>query len=201
MSPESPDMVVQFPVISDGRLIAATLLAVAPVDPLRKLLDAAVEGNDRALSELVRLTQADVWKLCTALGSQGETEDLVQETYLRALKSLHSFRGDSSVRTWLLSVSRNVCADHVRRRERQRRLIDRVTPLAADAVTPGPVFIDEMIDGLSRDRRDAFVLTQMIGLSYEEAAQALGVPIGTVRSRVARARIELAALVRRAEAN
>jgi RNA polymerase sigma-70 factor (ECF subfamily) len=194
-------MVVQFPVISDGRLIAATLLAVAPVDPLRKLLDAAVEGNDRALSELVRLTQADVWKLCTALGSQGETEDLVQETYLRALKSLHSFRGDSSVRTWLLSVSRNVCADHVRRRERQRRLIDRVTPLAADAVTPGPVFIDEMIDGLSRDRRDAFVLTQMIGLSYEEAAQALGVPIGTVRSRVARARIELAALVRRAEAN
>ena len=174
---------------------------MASVDPLRKLLDAAVEGNDRALSELVRLTQADVWKLCMALGSRGETEDLVQETYLRALKSLHSFRGDSSVRTWLLSVSRNVCADHVRRRERQRRLIERVTPLAADAITPGPVFIDEMIDGLSRDRRDAFVLTQMIGLSYEEAAQALGVPIGTVRSRVARARIELAALVRRAEAN
>jgi RNA polymerase sigma-70 factor (ECF subfamily) len=174
---------------------------VASVDPLRKLLDAAVEGNDRALSELVRLTQADVWKLCMALGSRGETEDLVQETYLRALKSLHSFRGDSSVRTWLLSVSRNVCADHVRRRERQRRLIERVTPLAADAITPGPVFIDEMIDGLSRDRRDAFVLTQMIGLSYEEAAQALGVPIGTVRSRVARARIELAAVVRQSEAN
>lgn len=171
------------------------------VDPLRKLLDAAVEGNDRALSELVRLTQADVWKLCMALGSRGETEDLVQETYLRALKSLHSFRGDSSVRTWLLSVSRNVCADHVRRRERQRRLIERVTPLAADAITPGPVFIDEMIDGLSRDRRDAFVLTQMIGLSYEEAAQALGVPIGTVRSRVARARIELAAVVRQSETN
>ncbi len=174
---------------------------MASVDPLRKLLDAAVEGNDRALSELVRLTQADVWKLCMALGSRGETEDLVQETYLRALKSLHSFRGDSSVRTWLLSVSRNVCADHVRRRERQRRLIERVTPLAADAITPGPVFIDEMIDGLSRDRRDAFVLTQMIGLSYEEAAQALGVPIGTVRSRVARARIELAAVVRQSEAN
>jgi RNA polymerase sigma-70 factor (ECF subfamily) len=174
---------------------------VTSVDPLRKLLDAAVEGNDRALSELVRLTQADVWKLCMALGSRGETEDLVQETYLRALKSLHSFRGDSSVRTWLLSVSRNVCADHVRRRERQRRLIERVTPLAADAITPGPVFIDEMIDGLSRDRRDAFVLTQMIGLSYEEAAQALGVPIGTVRSRVARARIELAAVVRQSETN
>ena len=176
-------------------------MAMTPADPLRKLLDAAVEGDDRALSELVRLTQSDVWKLCTALGSAGETEDLVQETYLRALKSLHTYRGDSLVRTWLLSVSRNVCADHVRRRARQRRLIDRVTPLAADAVTPGPVYIDEMMDGLSPERRDAFVLTQMIGLSYEEAAQALEVPIGTVRSRVARARIDLAAVVRQAEAN
>lgn len=169
-------------------------------DPLRPLLDAAREGDDHAVAELVRRTQPEVWRLCVALGSPGEEQDLVQETYLRALGSLGSYRGDAPVRAWLLSVGRNVCADHVRRRERQRRLLDRVRPHPLDAVTPAHSSVDDLLAGLSVDRREAFVLTQLLGLSYEEAAAALGCPIGTVRSRVARARADLAAEVRRIQA-
>lgn len=169
-------------------------------DPLRALLDAAREGDDNAVAELVRRTQPEVWRLCVALGSPGEEQDLVQETYLRALGSLRTYRGEAPVRAWLLSVARNVCADHVRRRERQRRLIDRVRPHPLDAVSPAPASIEDLLDGLSADRREAFVLTQLLGLSYEEAAVALDCPIGTVRSRVARARAELAAEVRRIQA-
>lgn len=164
-------------------------------DPLRALLDAAREGDDAAVAELVRRTQADVWRLCTAMGSPGEEEDLVQETYLRALRSLDGFRGEATVRSWLLAIGRNVCADHVRRRERGRRLTDRVRPTADEAVT----FIDEpvhdLLATLDPERREAFVLTQLLDLSYEEAASAVGCPIGTIRSRVARARAQLVDVV------
>jgi len=173
---------------------------VTSPDPLRALLDAAREGDDRAVAELVRRTQPDVWRLCVALGSTGEEQDLVQETYLRALRSLGSYRGDAPVRAWLLSIARNVCADHVRRRERQRRLIDRVRPHPMDAVSPAHTSIDDLLDTLGADRREAFVLTQLLGLTYEEAAVALECPIGTVRSRVARARADLLAEVRRIQA-
>ena len=169
-------------------------------DPLRPLVEAARDGDDGAVAELVRRTQPDVWRLCVALGSAGEEEDLVQETYLRALRSLPTYRGEAPVRAWLLGVARNVCADHVRRRQRQRRLLDRVRPHPLDAVTPAETSADELLEVLGPDRRDAFVLTQVLGLSYEEAAAALGCPIGTVRSRVARARADLVAEVRRIQA-
>jgi len=179
---------------------SARIRLVPPVDPLRALADAAREGDDHAVAELVRRTQPDVWRICVALGSAGEEQDLVQETYLRALRSLPSYRGDAPVRAWLLSIARNVCADHVRRRERQRRLIDRVRPHPTDAVSPPHTSIDDLLDTLGHDRREAFVLTQLMGLSYEEAAAALECPIGTVRSRVARARADLLAEVRRIQA-
>jgi RNA polymerase sigma-70 factor (ECF subfamily) len=173
---------------------------VAALDPLRALLDAAVEGDDRAVAELVRRTQPDVWRLCTALGSPGEVEDLVQETYLRALGAIGRYRGDAPVRAWLLSIARNVCADHVRRRERQRRLLERMRPLQADLVTHDHTGFDGLLDDLGSDRREAFVLTQVLHLSYEDAAAVMGCPIGTIRSRVARARAELLEATRRAEA-
>lgn len=173
----------------------ARLGGVTPADPLRALLEAARDGDDAAVAELVRRTQADVWRLCTAMGSPGEEEDLVQETYLRALRSLDGFRGEAKVRSWLLAIGRNVCADHVRRRERGRRLARRTRPTDDEAVT----FIDEPVEDLlaplDRDRREAFVLTQLLGLSYEEAAEALDCPVGTIRSRVARARSQLLDLV------
>jgi len=161
---------------------------------LRRLAAAAVEGDGVAVAELVRRTQPSVWQVCTALGSAGETDDLVQETYLRALKALPSFRGDAPVRVWLLAIARRTCADHVRRRQRQRRLLDRLVAEAPVDHQPGPA-VDDLLDGIDADRREAFVLTQLVGLSYDEAAAVVGCPIGTIRSRVARARADLAAAV------
>lgn len=171
-------------------------------DLLQRLAAAAREGDGAALAELVRLTQPSVWRVCAALGSGTDVEDLVQETYLRALRSLAGYRGDAPVRLWLLSVARNVCADQIRRRQRQRRLIEKIvrfTDHAPMPSSPGDHSTD-LLHVLGHDRREAFVLTQVIGLSYEEAAEVAGCPVGTIRSRVARARADLVEAVRLAEA-
>lgn len=173
---------------------------VAHVDDLTRLALAAREGDDHATAEFVRRTQPAVWRLCAALGSGSDTEDLVQDTYLRAVRGLPSFRADSPVLPWLLAIARHVCADQVRRRQRFRKLVDRIAAQPA-TTAPEPSGIDCLLAGLSLERREAFVLTQVLGLSYEEAALAIGCPVGTVRSRVARARADLFAAVRDAEAS
>ena len=61
------------------------------------------------------VTQPLIWRLCNVLGSPGEEDDLVQDTYLRAFRSLPSYRGEAPITAWLLSIARRVCADHVRR--------------------------------------------------------------------------------------
>lgn len=177
------------------------MVPVSP-DPLRPLVDAAREGDDTALGALVRATQGELWRLCELLGSGDDVEDLVQETYLRAMRALPSYRGEAPVRAWLASIARHTCADQVRRRQRRRRLQER---LAATEVleTHQPASdptVPELLDHLDPDRREAFVLTQVLGMSYDEAAEVIGCPIGTVRSRVARARAELLGLVRQADA-
>ena len=161
----------------------------------------AREGDDRSIEQLVRLTQSDVWRVCVALGSEGEVEDLVSETYLRALRSLPSFRGESSVRTWLLTIARNVCADHVRTRVRSRRLMGRLRLHVTESVDDGPSYSDDLLGSLDPDRREAFQLTQVAGLSYAETAELLDVPVGTIRSRVARARLDLRTAIDIADAN
>lgn len=167
---------------------------------LRLLVDGAVHGDDAALAELVRSTQPAVWRVCTVLGSPGLEEDLVQETYVRAMRALPSYRGEAPVRAWLLSIARNVCADHVRRRDRQNRLLRRLQLEATSPEEPRHhAVVDDLVRRLDPDRREAFVLTQLTGLSYAEAAEALGCPIGTIRSRVARARADLLAMVSEAQ--
>lgn len=173
--------------------------APASVDPLGALLDAAAEGDDVAVAGLVRSTRSDVWRLCVALGSRGGAGDLVQATYLRALGSPGRYRGDAPLRAWWPDIARNVCADHLRRRDRRRRLLQRLGPLASDTITPPHEQINDLLDGPD-DRREAFVLTQLLGLSYDEAAVALSCPIGTIRLRVARACADLLEVVRQADA-
>jgi RNA polymerase sigma-70 factor, ECF subfamily len=171
-------------------------------DDLRVLVDAAREGDNVAVRELVRRTQPAIWRLCNLLGSPGEEDDLVQDTYLRAFRSLQSYRGDAPVTAWLLAIARRVCADHVRSRVRQRRVLGALTQVAADrfAAAPGnPTW--ELLEAIDPDRREAFVLTQVAGLSYDEAALVLECPVGTIRSRVARARADLVVEVRAAEAS
>ncbi len=169
-------------------------------DPLAALLAAALEGDDVAVGELVRATQPAVSSLCAMLGSAGELDDLVQETYLRALRALPGYRSEAPVQVWLLSIARRVCADHVRRRQRQRRLVGRLGNLRFSAASSNADGVTELLDALDDDRREAFVLTQLMGLGYEEAAVVLDCPVGTIRSRVSRARAQLFELVRAAEA-
>ncbi|MDY7100422.1 MAG: sigma-70 family RNA polymerase sigma factor [Actinomycetota bacterium] len=158
---------------------------------MTELALAARDGDEDARRDFVLATQADVWRLCRMLGDPDEVDDLTQETYLRALGALRRFRGDASARTWLLGIARRVCADGVRRRVRRRRLDQQVRETSR-AVSVGDGAdaraLDELIAHLPADRREAFVLTQIIGLSYEEAAAVCSCPIGTIRSRVARAR-------------
>ncbi len=164
------------------------------VDDLTRLALAAQDGDQIALAAFVRKTQPEVWRLCARLGDRDQADDLTQEVYLRALPALERFRADASARTWLLRIARNTCADHVRGRVRRRALLDRVRPADRDEVSPDPagaVELDRLVSALDPDRREAFVLTQTLGCSYQEAADVVGVPVGTIRSRVARARDDL----------
>jgi RNA polymerase sigma-70 factor (ECF subfamily) len=166
------------------------------VDDLTRLALVAADGDRVAITAFVRQTQADVWRLCARLGDPDAADDLTQEVYLRALPALARFRGESSVRTWLLQIARHVCADHVRAATRRRALRDRMTarqPREAGMVADhaGEVELDAAVLALEPDRRAAFVLTQVIGLSYQETAEVCAVPVGTIRSRVARARADL----------
>jgi RNA polymerase sigma-70 factor, ECF subfamily len=169
------------------------------VDDLQAIAEDAAAGDPLAAAALVRATQADVWRLCSALGDPGSADDLTQETYLRAFGALHRFEHRSTVRTWLLTIARRVCADAVRSRRRRRLTLVRDTAdlelLSAgdapvDAVGEGAAVAD-LLARLDPDRREAFVLTQLLGLPYAEAAEVVGCPIGTIRSRVARARADL----------
>ena len=168
---------------------------------LRAYVEAAREGDDVAVREVVRRTQPAIWRVCSVLGSPGEEDDLVQETYLRAFRALSTYRGDAPINAWLLSIARRVCADHVRSRVRQRRLLGALTDTVEDQWAPAPGNPTwGLLGAIEPDRREAFVLTQVVGLSYEEAAVMLDCPVGTIRSRVSRARTELAEGVLAAEA-
>jgi RNA polymerase sigma-70 factor (ECF subfamily) len=123
---------------------------------------------------------------------------------VRAWRALPAFRGDASGRTWLLAIARRACADAVRARTRGRRLAGRIeaeaavgTPAIGDEV--GDLALAELVHRLEPGRREAIVLTQVAGCSYAEAASVCGVPVGTIRSRVARAREDLLELIRAAE--
>jgi len=168
------------------------------VDEWTRLAYAARGGADRpaALDAFVRATRDDVWRLCAHLGDRDRADDLTQETYVRVLRSLPGFRGDSPVRAWLFSIVRRVVADDIAARQRRRCEPSEAAHLTS--VSPdhqGTVALEHLLRCLDPDRRAAFVLTQVLGYSYAEAAEASGVPIGTIRSRVARARTILAAML------
>jgi RNA polymerase sigma-70 factor, ECF subfamily len=170
------------------------------MDELTRLARAAGRGDDAALVGFVRRAQPDVWRLCAHLVDRASADDLTQDVFLRAIPALARYRGDASARTWVLAIARRACADTVRSRQRRRRLLRRVEDAAAtqEEAVPAPddgIGLDDVVAGLDPDRRTAFVLTQIVGLSYAEAAEVCGVPVGTIRSRVARARADLIAVL------
>jgi RNA polymerase sigma-70 factor, ECF subfamily len=165
---------------------------------------AAARGDQAAAAAFVRATQAEVMRFLVHLSSPHEADDLTQETYLRAFRGLRRFAARSSARTWLFSIARRVAADHLRAaRSRPRTAAGADWRSAAEAVSAGgqprideQIALRDLLDTLPADQRDAFVATQVLDLSYEEAALVCDCPVGTIRSRVARARAELVAQIR-----
>jgi RNA polymerase sigma-70 factor (ECF subfamily) len=168
------------------------------VDPLSRLAREAQAGDDQALAALIEAAYEPIWRLCAALTDADSADDLAQEAVLRAVRSLHSYRGESAARTWLLAVARHTCLDEIRARSRRRHRNDTlagsaVQSPAADASEDSVVA--DLVHRLQPDRRAAFTLTQILGLTYQEAALVCDCPAGTIRSRVARARTDLLAML------
>ncbi|MGW2651672.1 sigma-70 family RNA polymerase sigma factor [Streptomyces sp. NPDC001393] len=169
---------------------------------------AARGGDADAVEQFVGALHRDVQRYVAHLcGDPQAVDDLAQDTFLRALGSLHRFEGRSSARSWLLSIARRAVIDSYRYAAARPRLID--VPdwqLAAELAQPCdlPGFDDgvallDLLASLPDDRREAFTLTQLLGLPYAEAAEVSDCPIGTVRSRVARARATLMDLLDEAD--
>jgi RNA polymerase sigma-70 factor, ECF subfamily len=160
---------------------------------------AAARGNARALETFIKATQQDVWRFVAYLSDRGSADDLTQETFLRAIGAIHRFSGRSCARTWLLVIARRVVADHIRHAQSRPRTAHGVDPehlLNRDRHAWGfedLVEVTTMIASLATDQREALLLTQLLGLSYADASAVCGCPVGTIRSRVARARDALMA--------
>ena len=164
---------------------------------------AAKAGDRSAAHAFVAATQHQVRRFVVHLVGAREADDLTQEIYLRATRALPAFDARSTARTWLLAIARRACADHVRlatRRPRVAALDDwqaaAEAELARDPAAAGfegGLALAALVRALEPERREAFVATQIAGLSYAEAAEVCGCPVGTIRSRVARAREDLVA--------
>ena len=159
----------------------------------------AGRGDRKALTEFIRATQDDVWRLLAHLGGPEIADDLTQETYLRVIGALPRFAARSSARTWLLSLARRVWVGNIRHdMARPRKSATEYEEATAHTAsfensTAWAEWIDAraLIDALPEDRREALILTQILGYTYEEAAKIAGVRVGTIRSRVSRARKDL----------
>jgi RNA polymerase sigma-70 factor (ECF subfamily) len=169
---------------------------------------AARGGDSAAVDHFVRALHRDVIRYVAHLSADPQAvDDLAQDTFLRALGSLHRFEGRSSARTWLLAIARRAVADSIRYTAARPRPADLpdwepAAELAQPRGLPGfddGVALLELLAGLPHERREAFVLTQLLGLPYAEAAALSNCPVGTIRSRVARARATLLALLAAAE--
>ena len=177
-------------------------------DPVTALALAARSGDADAVERFVRALHPDVRRYVTHLcGDPQAADDLAQDTFLRALGSLHRFEGRSSARSWLLSIARRAVVDSWRYAAARPRLSDApdwqiAVELAQPQDLPGfddGVALLDLLAALPDERREAFVLTQLLGLPYAEAAEVSACPVGTVRSRVARARATLMGLLDAAE--
>jgi len=180
-------------------------------DPDHSLVSASAAGDADAFAALVTRYQRSIVNLARALtADDGEADDLAQETFIRAYKAIGRFRGDSTFRTWLYRVAVNVIQSHLKKRARRWRWFGpsldeqgaagRESPaLATPATLENDAVRREMIDralaSLPEDMRIAVTLRDVQGFDYAEIAAMLGIPIGTVESRIFRARQRLRPLL------
>ena len=173
----------------------------------QRLVDAARQGDEGAFESLVRLYEKRVFALAVRMcGNQEDAAEAAQEAFLAAWQGLRFFRGDSSFSTWLYRLTSNACVDLLRREGRHRSaagpsLDDEELGCDVPDAAPSPqeeaerrelrAQIEEGLRALSPEHRQVLVLRELEGLSYGEIASLLGVEEGTVKSRIARARLAL----------
>lgn len=162
---------------------------------LEQLAHRAARGDGDAFESVCRALSGDVWRYCSALvGDRALAEEAAQDTFVRAVTAIRRFRGDAPVRVYFLVLARRAVADVLRRESRSRRLrplAEATEPVQHDAT--GSLDVELLVAALPTDLRQAFALTQMLGLPYDAAAEVAGCPVGTIRSRVYRARERLVA--------
>lgn len=174
------------------------------------LIASAQRGNLTAFNELVLAYQDQVYNLAyRIMGDPASASDATQEAFISAYQNIDGFRGKypSSFKSWLMRIVSNACYDELRRRKRQPTTsiedfeIDEEANPALVSDVEGPEehaereamarVIEAGIQGLPPDQRVTLVLADVQGFSYEEVAEATDVPLGTVKSRLARARAKL----------
>ncbi len=153
----------------------------------------AAAGNIDAFGSLFTRHARDVYRLALSLGHRrSDAEDLMQDTFVAALEGVGRFEGRSSVRTWLGAILIRQASR--RRRYHRLRVTEALDEAGATAIsTPGVhderrLDVHSMLDSLSAEHRTVLVLRELQGMSYDEIAEALRIPRGTVESRIFRAR-------------
>ena len=175
---------------------------------LQPLARAAAGGSDEALERLLylvdrcRLAYAPIWSV---LSDPDLVEDAAQDTVVAVTRGIHTFRGDSRFTTWLYRVARNAAMASLRGVRGDAPLSEAPEPLSGmtrslSSIVTDRVALDRAIDALPSEFRVALTLRERDQLQYEEIAIRLGVPIGTARSRISRARARLATSLREARA-
>ena len=172
------------------------------------LVRAAQDGDRDALERLLRLQHDRIWAVCRRiLGSDADAADASQEAMIAVVRGLRRFDGRSSFSTWCYRVAVNASLDELRRRRRRPTLVDEDHGTAvgdgADPTTPAfdgrigeRLRLDHALAGLPEEFRVPVVLRDVCDLEYAEIADVLQIPPGTVRSRIARGRAALAAVLR-----
>jgi RNA polymerase sigma-70 factor (ECF subfamily) len=176
-----------------------------------QLIERCLEGDQVAWNAIVRQHWRKVFNVAYKfVGKHDEAEDLAQEIFLKLFRSLDTFDRRANFQTWLISVSRNLCIDHYRSVRKERETIDRdvdaaeLSPVSSDI---GPyatlehndrrALLRRALDELPPTLRSAVMMRDIHDLSYSDIAERLGLPEGTVKSRINRGRLELARQIRR----
>ena len=184
--------------------------AAQPTTP-DSLIEQCLSGDQQAWEAIVRQNWRKVFNVAYKfVGKHDEAEDLTQDIFLKIFKALNTFDRRANFQTWIISISRNLCIDHYRSVRKERQLIARevdtgdLQPASAER---GPYqaaehrdlrgMLRQALQALPVTLRTAVVLRDLQELSYQEIADHLGLPEGTVKSRINRGRIELAHQIKR----
>jgi RNA polymerase sigma-70 factor (ECF subfamily) len=194
--------------------MSADSAAAQPATP-DSLIEQCLAGDQIAWEQIVRQNWRKVFNVAYKfVGKHDEAEDLTQDIFLKIFKALKTFDRRANFQTWIISISRNLCIDHYRSVRKERQTIARdVDSNDLQPATPerGPYAqaehqdlraqLRQALETLPVTLRTAVVLRDLQELSYQEIADRLGLPEGTVKSRINRGRIELAHQLRRLQEN